>query len=131
MNEIQKVDVDSAVISALQSSVYPGASIDSIMLVIDRCRAGGLDPLMKPFHIVPMPFKDANGRWSSKDVVMPGIGLYRINAARTRQYCGSSAPTFGPMMTQDLDGTEVTYPEWCEVTVYKMMNGNRCEFTAR
>lgn len=139
MNDIRVIDnqtlmalgVTEAVFSALQNSIYPGASIDSIILVVKRCKASGLDPLMKPFHIVPMSFKNDMGQWGMRDVIMPGIGLYRITAVRTKQYCGSSAPTFGPMITQNLDGSEVTFPEWCEVTVYKLVAGVKCEFTAR
>lgn len=118
----------AAVWSALQSSIYPGASDASISLVLDYCAAAGLDPMQKPVHIVPM--------WDNKsrqmrDVVMPGIGLYRVQAARSGQFAGMSEPVFGPMVTELVGAREVTFPEWCKVTVYRQLaSGHIAEFTA-
>lgn len=118
----------AAVWSALQSSIYPGASDASISLVLDYCAAAGLDPMQKPVHIVPM--------WDNKsrqmrDVVMPGIGLYRVQAARSGQFAGMSEPVFGPMVTELVGSREVTFPEWCKVTVYRQLaSGHIAEFTA-
>lgn len=117
-----------AVRTALKSSLYPGASDASVDLVLAYCEAARLDPMQKPVHIVPM--------WDGKskqmrDVVMPGIGLYRTNAARTGQYGGMSKPVFGPMITEVVGRKEVTYPEWCEVTAYRQLpSGHIAEFTA-
>lgn len=117
-----------AIRTALKSSLYPGASDASVDLVLSYCRAAGLDPMKKPVHIVPM--------WDSKaremrDVVMPGIGLYRTDAARTGQFAGMSEPEFGPMVTEQLGSREVTFPEWCKVTAYRQLpSGHVAEFTA-
>ena len=73
----------------------------------------------------------ATGHSNFKDVVMPGIGLYRIQAARSNQYAGVSEPEFGPTMTEDLDGVTITYPEWCKVIVKKIVCGNIVEFAAK
>ncbi len=115
-------------IAVLRSSLYPGAAEDSIRLVLDYCRAAQLDPLQKPVHIVPMWDNKAK---SMRDVVMPGIDLYRVKAARTGQYAGCSEPEFGPDVTQALGGAEVTFPAWCRVTVRRAMAGGQvAEFTA-
>lgn len=120
---------DTELLSVLQSSLYPGAAPTSIKMVIAYCRAAGLDPMQKPVHIVPM--------WDSKakqmrDVVMPGVNMYRIQAARSNQFAGMSEPDFGPELTTTLDGQSITYPEWCRVTVRRLMhNGMIAEFTAR
>lgn len=117
-----------AIRTALKSSLYPGASDASVDLVLSYCKAAGLDPMQKPVHIVPM--------WDGKakemrDVVMPGIGLYRTNAARTGQFAGMSEPEFGPMVTERLGSREVTFPEWCKVTAYRQLpSGHVAEFTA-
>lgn len=138
---------------ALKSSLYPGATDGAIDLVLAYCRAGGYDPMMKPVHIVPM--KVATGRKDERgydvkemrDVVMPGIGLYRTNASRTGLYAGCSEPEFGP--TRQLhykrerwkDGPNnrrvkeyvddvLEYPEWCRVTVSKIVAGEIRQFTA-
>lgn len=122
-------DHEAAVWSALKSSIYPGASDQSISLVLDYCAAAGLDPMQKPVHIVPM--WDSNSR-SMRDVVMPGIGLYRVQASRSGQFAGMSEPEFGPMLTEQVGAVQVTFPEWCKVTVYRQLpNGHIAEFTAK
>ena len=117
-----------AVRTALKTSVYPGASDASVDLVLAYCRATGLDPMLKPVHIVPM--WDSKAR-ETRDVVMPGIGLYRTNAARTGQFAGMSEPVFGPMVTERIGTREVTYPEWCKVTARRQIpSGHIAEFEA-
>lgn len=112
----------------LRNSLYPGASDASIALVVAYCHAAGLDPLQKPVHIVPMWSKAQGGM---QDVIMPGIGLYRTQAARTKQLAGISEPEFGPMFVHVLDGVTVTYPEWCAVTVLRQLDsGHVAKFTA-
>lgn len=116
-------------IRVLESSLYPGAKRESIELVLGYCQAAGLDPLQKPVHIVPM--------WDSKsgqmrDVVMPGINLYRIQASRSGECAGVSEPEFGDDVTANVGGQEITYPKWCRVTVKRMMpNGMIVDFTAK
>ena len=122
------VEQAEAVRTALKSSLYPGASDASVDLVLSYCRAAGLDPMQKPVHIVPM--WDGKAR-EMRDVVMPGIGLYRTNAARTGQFAGMSEPEFGPMVTERIGNKDVTYPDWCKVTAYRQLpTGHIAEFTA-
>lgn len=119
---------DSELIGVLQSSLYPGAALVSIKLVIDYCKASGLDPMQKPVHIVPM--------WSAKegrmvDVIMPGVNLYRTQAARSGQFAGMSEPEFGPEIKANIGGQEISYPEWCKITVKRILsNSVIAEFTA-
>lgn len=134
MNSVVKKDggtlalQEAELLQVLQSSLYPGASPASIKMAIGYCRAAGLDPLQKPVHIVPM--------WDAKagqmrDVVMPGVGLYRTQAARSG-CAGISEPDFGPDKTETIGGVDVTYPTWCRVTVKRRQaNGSVDEFTAR
>jgi phage recombination protein Bet len=118
---------DDELLPVLRSSLYPGAADDSIRLVLGYCKAAGLDPMAKPVHIVPMYDKKSGGM---RDVVMPGIDLYRVKAARTGQYAGCSEPEFGPDVTQTLGGAEVTFPAWCKVTVRRKLGDTVAEFTA-
>lgn len=124
--------------SVLKNSLYPGARDESIKLVIGYCKASGLDPMQKPVHIVPMSVstgkKDGNG-WDIKemrDVVMPGIGLYRTQAARSGEYAGVSEPEFGDDITETIGETTITYPKWCKVVIKRQMrNGTIVEFAAK
>lgn len=115
-------------IQVLQTSLYPGAAVSSIKMVVSYCRAGQLDPLQKPVHIVPMWDKNSK---SMRDVIMPGVGLYRTQAARTGEYAGVSEPEFGPDITEKVGGIEMTYPKWCKVIVKRLLqNGVMAEFPA-
>lgn len=130
---IQERGITPEVWSALKNSLFPGAADESVLMAYDYCKARALDVMLKPVHLVPMYIKDkSNGdKGAMRDVVMPGIGLYRIQADRAGNYAGMSAPTFGPDVTQNLQGVEVTYPEWCEITVSKLMGDRLVSFTAR
>lgn len=125
---------EEEVIKVLQTSLYPGAAIESIKMVLGYCKAAGLDPMQKPVHLVPMPVKTGRKNSSGydetemRDVVMPGIGLYRTQAARSGQYAGMSEPEFGPTIDDKVLGR---YPEWCRITVRRMLGGSVVEFTAK
>ncbi len=115
-------------IQVLQNSLYPGAAIGSVQMVLNYCMAAGLDPMQKPVHIVPI--WDAKSK-QMRDVVMPGIGLYRTQAARSGNYAGVSEAEYGPDTTEKLGGVEITYPAWCRVTVKRLLpNGQIAEFSA-
>ncbi len=134
---------DAELIEVLRASLYPGASPQSCALVLGYCRAAGLDPMLKPVHLVPMYDKATK---SNRDTIMPGIGLYRIQAARTGQYAGQDQPEFGPVRTMNYHAKKTTwdnnqkreqwvektveYPEWCSVTIYRIVGGMRAAFTA-
>lgn len=134
MNALTKTETGALALSerelldVLSSSLYPGAAPESIKMVIGYCKAAGLDPMQKPVHIVPM--------WDAKasrmrDVVMPGVNLYRTQAARSGEFAGMSEPEFGPDKTQTIGGVAITFPEWCKVTVKRALkNGILAEFTA-
>ncbi len=163
MNQLAKTSAGGALMNAeqadairtaLKTSLYPGASDGSVDMVLAYCRASGLDPMTKPVHIVPMSVtvgKDDRGYAikEMRDVVMPGIGLYRINAARTSEYVGCSEPEFGPTKTMTVP-TEVwadgvngrrtkrpgpdlifEYPEWCRITVFRLVDGTPRAFPAK
>jgi len=115
-------------LAVLGSSLYPGAAPASIKMVLGYCKAAGLDPMQKPVHIVPM--WDGKTR-QMRDVVMPGIGLYRTQAARNG-CAGVSEPEFGPDVTEVIGGANTTYPAWCRVTVKRRLaTGEIVEFTAK
>jgi hypothetical protein len=65
-----------------------------------------------------------------RDVVMPGIGLYRIQAARTGEHVGTDEPVFGPLIDLRCGDQTIQVPEWCRVTVYRLKGGQPRAFTA-
>lgn len=116
----------------LTDAIFPGAeSPASVLLALAYCKSRGLDPLKRPVHIVPV--------WDSKrkrmvETLWPGIGELRTTAARTGQFAGRDDTAFGPDATEvfgpDDDGAkiELTYPSWAQVTVYRLVGGQRCAF---
>lgn len=141
MNALTKIEntalstmAEAELLDVLQSSLYPGASLPSIKMVLGYCKAAGLDPMQKPVHIVPMSVKKPGTRdqYEWRDVIMPGVGLYRTQAARTGQLSGISEPEFGPDQVLTIGQFTMTYPEWCRVTVSRILpNGHEAQFTAK
>jgi phage recombination protein Bet len=120
--------------------LYPAAeSAEIIGAVIDYCAVRRLDPFKKPVHIVPM----YNARLRRKvQVVMQGINEVEITAARTGKWAGMDPPKWGPTIERtfrgsierdngDVEAVEVTlsFPEWCSVTVYRIVGGEPRGFT--
>lgn len=119
---------DDELMSVLRSSLYVGAQDASIKMAVNYCKAAGLDIMQKPVHLVPM--------WDSKsgamrDVVMPGIGLYRTQASRSNEMAGITEPEFGEDVTETIGGTTITYPKSCKVIVKRLLpNSIMAEFVA-
>lgn len=122
----ERYDVDESGWRALTEAVFPLAqSSHSVALALDYCRARRLDPFKRTVHIVPV--------WSDSqkklvDTIWPGIGELRTTAFRTGLYAGRDQTEFGPDVTVKLGEHAFTYPEWCQVTVYRICGGERRAF---
>lgn len=130
--------IDASGWKALVEAVYPLAkSPDSVAMALSYCKARKLDPFKKPVHIVPM--------WDSKiggyvETIWPGISEVRTTAFRTGQYAGCDEAEFGPMTSKRFTGkvkrkegwieqtVEVEFPEWCRMTVYRVLGERVCKF---
>ena len=122
----ERFGIDMASWRALVEAVYPNAtSINSVIMALSYCRARKLDPFKRVVHIVPIWNKEL-GRMI--DTVWPGIGELRTTAFRTGEYAGRGATVFGPDITQKVGSVEMTYPEWAQCTVFRMVKGQRVEF---
>jgi len=136
----QLYDVTEQAWKVLTEVTFPLAKTpEAIMMALDYCRARKLDIFKKPVHIVPM-WSAALGR--SVETVWPSIMEIQTTAARTGLWAGIDRPVWGPDKTQIFSGrykddfeqwqetsVEVTFPEWVAVTVYRVVNGQRCAFT--
>ncbi len=139
-NEVM-VNKDENIFRVLKESLYPGATDDEVVMILNYCKARQLNPLLKPVHLVQMSVKsgrkDKDGKdiYERKNVIMPGIGQYRIDAARSGLYAGMSEPIFGDDVTEEFVSekkrVKVTYPKWCKIVVKKVLpNGIIAEFPA-
>lgn len=139
----EKYGIDLGEWRVLVDAIFPSAkSFEGVSMALAYCKARGLDIMKRPVHIVPM--------WSSEkktyvETVWPGISEIRTTASRTGAYAGKDAPVFGPDTTEVFSGEvnegfgknrhkvkkniSVTFPEWCEVTVHRMVKGQRVPFT--
>lgn len=132
MSKIEQEEANT--FKVLQETLYRGAKKESIAMVMSYCTAMKLDPLLKPVHIVPMSTwtgkLDSQGKriYEKQDTIMPGIGLYRILAARSGSYAGISKPIFGPSITETIGKKTITYPEYCTMVIRKIVQGHVCEF---
>jgi len=124
---IFKMDRTKALL-VLQSSLYPGAALESIEMVLGWCEARGVDPLDKPCHIVPMFDKKSNGY---RDVIMPSVDYYRQKAESTGEYIGLSDTEYGTMQTLTVADFTIDYPEWARIVVKRLVQGQVAEFPAK
>jgi phage recombination protein Bet len=136
---LDELGLDAGTWRVLTESIFPSArTAEGVLLAVRYCRARNLDVMRRPVHVVPM-WSKALGR--EVETVWPGIAEVQTTAARTGEWVGMDPPRFGPDVTRTFQGrvknhgaweetaVTVTYPAWCEVTVYRMVQGTRCPFS--
>ncbi len=122
----ERFGIDKAGWKALVEAVFPAAqSADSVILALSYCKARKLDPFKRVIHIVPV--------WDSQqkrmvETVWPGIAELRTTAFRTGDYAGRDPSEFGPTQSRKVGSVQIEFPEWAQVTVYRMVKGVRCPF---
>lgn len=101
-----------------------GAPQDEFDLFIAFCRAKNLDPLQRQVYLIPRWDKNKNANvWS----IQTSIDGYRAIADRTGCYAGSDDAIFTESGQKVWDKPR---PDTAKVTVWKMVQGQRCPFTA-
>lgn len=111
---------------ALVEAVFPTATTpNSILLALSYCKARNLDPFKRCVHIVPIWNNDLK---RMVDTIWPGIGELRTTAARTGEYAGKDDTVFGPDLEEKIGTVDMVFPEWAQVTVYRIVKGVRCPF---
>lgn len=141
VNALNGIQTDENTFRVLQETLYPGSTDQEVAMILGYCKARKIDPILKPVYLVPMSVKtdkkDKEGKfiYERKNVIMPGIGLYRIDASRSGLYAGVNEPEFGEEITKqfgDKVKRSITFPKWCKITVKKILSdGSIAEFTAK
>jgi phage recombination protein Bet len=138
----QRFGIDRGAWKVLTEAIFPAAKTpDAIVMALSYCKARSLDIMKRPVHIVPM--------WSSAagnmvETVWPGISELRTTAFRTGNYAGCDEAEFGPITEYTFKGrvkewvkgkdewndkvVKVDVPEWCRITMYRALMGQRCKF---
>lgn len=120
-------------IALIKEHIAKGASDAELKIFLAICQRTGLDPFSRQIHLVP--------RWDSKTgkeirITQVGIDGFRVAAERSGAYAGSDDPTFGEekeLEVKDRNGKvekTIKVPEWAKVTVYKIVQGVKCDFTS-
>jgi phage recombination protein Bet len=84
-----------------------------LALFLHQCKRTGLDPLARQIYCI---------KRGGKATIQTGIDGYRLIADRTGVYAGNDDPRF--------EGDEDGHPLKATVTVWKLVGGQRCGFTA-
>lgn len=134
----ERFGVDKSAWRALVDAIFPNArSIESVILALSYCKARGLDVFKRPCHIVSV--------WNSEqrryvDSIWSGIGELRTTASRTGSYAGFDECVFSEDTEQTFEGNvgkegnerhikaTVRYPEWAQITVYRIVQNQRVAF---
>jgi phage recombination protein Bet len=104
-------------IEILRETVFKGLSNEQIKFAVEVCNRTQLDPFLRQIHFVPR-----RDRKTGKDVIAIQVGIdgFRLEAQRSGAYAGSDDPVFD----------DERQPTKATVTVYRMVAGQRCSFTA-
>lgn len=102
-------------VELIKRTVAHGTTDDELALFLYQSRKTGLDPLAGQIHCV----KRRSGE-EQKMSIQTAIDGYRLIADRTGKYAGNDDPVFD----------DETTPTKATVTVYKIVDGQRCPFTA-
>jgi len=109
-------------ITIIKSTIAPGISDGELALFGMICQRTGLDPFARQIYAIMRNQKDGD-TWGKKMTVQTGIDGYRLIAARTGALAGIDDAEY--------DSEDAVTPLWARVTVYRMVHGQRCPFTAR
>lgn len=140
----KKYEVDIDKWRTLVEAIFPGATtIESVGMALAYCKERKLDIFKRPVHIVSVY---STALRKQVETVWPGINELRSTAMRTQNYAGMDVPALGPMVEHQFDGGKIsswengsqsykadpgitmTFPEWCQITVYRSLAGNRVPF---
>jgi phage recombination protein Bet len=103
-------------IDLIKRTVAKSATDDELKLFMYTCEKRGLDPLAKQIY-----FQKRRGKNGDDNLtIITGIDGYRLQADRTGLYAGNDDPVFD----------DEKNPSKASVTVYKLVKGVRCAFTA-
>jgi phage recombination protein Bet len=105
---------DQSKVELMKRTVAVGATDDEFAMFLHQCRKTGLDPLARQIYFV---------KRQGKGTIQTGIDGFRVVAERTGVYAGNDEPKF-----ERIEGAK--NPVSATVTVWKVVAGIRCPFTA-
>lgn len=115
-------------IDLLKSQIAKDCSDAELALFGEVCDRTGLNPFLKQIYAISRNDKESGGKKMS---IQTGIDGFRLIAERTGVYAGSDEALFdeGLNLYEHLKSDRGA-PKTAKVTVWKMVQGQRCPFTA-
>jgi phage recombination protein Bet len=122
-NSIVKHGFNQEQVSLIKSTIMAGKSTptdNDLALFGMICQKAGLDPFAKQIFAI-----ERGGKWTFQ-ISIDGL---RAIADRTGQYAGSDEPLYDEGLDiYELEQAGRNIPKVCKVTVWKMVQGQRCPF---
>ena len=124
---VAKWRANAELVETVKQAVFPDANDGELALFFHDCQRQNCHPLDRLIH--PTVYVDQK-TGKRRYVAVTSIDLMRSRAADSGGYAGSDEPEFGPEV-QDKDGYGKDYkrPEWCRVTIHRLVQGQRSAFT--
>lgn len=112
---LRNMEVRPETFRAMQD-MNPGATVESLFMILRYCKAARLDPLRQPVVILPI---------DGRQVPCLSIAGLRAHGSRTGKYAGGRLE-YAPE-SEDIDG--IMLPRWAKYIVYRILEGgSRAEF---
>lgn len=109
--------------------VWPNVPADLVRALVDLCRRYKVPTLARPFAALKHVTRGKGGVDTVRWQIVPCVAFHKIMAARTGAFLGTSEPEFGPVAEWVHQGQVIVrYPEWCKISVYRRVDGERAAF---
>ena len=126
--EVKIQNFSKSQIELIKTTIAKDATDEELKLFINICKATNLNPFIHQVHFIK--------RWNSKlgkevGTVQVGIDGFRAIAESSGRYAGSEDAIFkGEDREIKTKKGATNVPELATVTVYKLLGGDKCAFTA-
>lgn len=104
-------------IALIKKTVAVGTTNDELALFLYTSKKTGLDPLTRQVHCV---------KRGGKMTIQVGIDGLRVIAERTGNYAGNDDYEYNQAFIEG----KTNVPLWAKATVHKMVNGEKCSYSA-
>lgn len=118
------ISFDQKKLAIIRNMVASNLTPDEFDFFISVSKARGLDPVLNQIHAVKRKVKVSKNpdKFEERMTIQVGIDGFRLIAARTNEYAGCDKTLFEYNAAQEVVAAEVT--------VYRLVQGQRCAFSA-
>lgn len=110
----------------LRDSKFRDFNDQQVSYCIKICSLLRLNPILNQIHFVKRKVKNKSGGFDEVITAQTGIDGYRLTAQRAGGYAGSDEPVFEYAPNDQIKKRPIK----ASVTVYRIVDGQRCAFTA-